>query len=447
VVNKHGIAGMVAMGVSIASLLALSLGLAGAARADDLATVLRAALENNAQYLSAQAQYAAVQERVPQSRALLLPSVSVSGNATWNDNNSNTLGIQHYNSSAYTVTLTQPLWRQQNNDALHEAHSALDQARAQLALAQQDLSIHTAQAYFDVLYAQDALSTFRAQRTANQQQLDQAQRSYEIGTATITDVRDAKARLDLVTAQAISAVNEVASKSNVLRQLIGQDAGALVPLRPGVTLMSPSPDSLPPWEKAAENNNPSVIAGQAALDAARFEMDKTRDARLPTVDLVATHGFNDSPTTIQVGQENHDDTVGIQVTVPIYSGGGTTAHIRETRNLEKKANADLEDARRNSVLSAQQSYLGATSGLAQISALEEAVKSADVSLQANVRGQAVGTRLNIDVLNAQQQLSVTERDLAKARYDTVMSLLRLKAAAGSLRPEDIYEVNALLGKP
>jgi outer membrane protein len=447
VVNKHGIAGIVAMGVSIASLLALSLGLAGAARADDLATVLRAALENNAQYLSAQAQYAAVQERVPQSRALLLPSVSVSGNATWNDNNSNTLGIQHYNSSAYTVTLTQPLWRQQNNDALHEAHSALDQARAQLALAQQDLSIHTAQAYFDVLYAQDALSTFRAQRTANQQQLDQAQRSYEIGTATITDVRDAKARLDLVTAQAISAVNEVASKSNVLRQLIGQDAGELVPLRPGVTLMSPSPDSLPPWEKAAENNNPSVIAGQAALDAARFEMDKTRDARLPTVDLVATHGFNDSPTTIQVGQENHDDTVGIQVTVPIYSGGGTTAHIRETRNLEKKANADLEDARRNSVLSAQQSYLGATSGLAQISALEEAVKSADVSLQANVRGQAVGTRLNIDVLNAQQQLSVTERDLAKARYDTVMSLLRLKAAAGSLRPEDIYEVNALLGKP
>jgi outer membrane protein len=446
-VKKYGIAGMMlAMGISMTAAFIASLGMIGFARADDLATIYHKALENNAQYLSAQAQFAAVQDRVAVSVATLLPAVSMSANTTWNNNNSNTLGPQQYNSHAYTVTLTQPLWRQQNALAVSEARSAVDQAKAQLALAQQDVTIHTAQAYFDVLYAEDALNTYREQLSANLGQLEQAQRSYDIGTATITDVREAKSRFDLVTAQEISAINEIASKSSVLRQLIHQDPGELVPLRTGVTFARPTPESMAPWERAAEANNAAVVAGEAALDVAQIETRKSRAARLPTLDLVATHGFNTSPSTIQVGMESHENTVGIQLTVPIFAGLGPTAHIRETRDLEKKSSADLEDARRNSVLLAQQSYLGATSGLAQINALEEAVKSARVTLQANTRGLQVGTRIGIDVLNAQQQLAVTERDLAKARYETVMSLLRLKAAAGSLGPEDIDQVNALLGK-
>jgi len=422
------------------------LALCGVARADDLATIYQKALVNNAQYRAAEAQFASVQERVPESAAALLPSVSVSANTLWNDNNSNTLNHQAYNSNGYTVSLVQPVWRAQNNIALHEARTLVGQASAQLDQAREELLIHTAQAYFDVLFAQDALNTIKEQRAADLQQLEQATRSFDIGAASITDVRDAKAHYDLLTAQEIGAGNEVASKTQVLRQIINQDPGPLAPLRVGVLLRSPIPDTLGPWEAAAQTTNAAVVAAEAALEAAHQEARKAQAGHLPTVDLVASHGFSSSATNITVGTDLHANTIGIQVSVPIYSGGGTLAKVRENAALVNKANADLDDARRTGVLGAQQAYLGATSGLAQVKALTEAVKSAQIALESNKRGVAVGARINIDVLNAQQALAVTERDLAKARYDTLMALLHLKAAAGLLGPTDVEEVNGLLAK-
>ena len=420
--------------------------LSGLARADDLATIYREALANNAQYQSAQAQFAAVRERVPESLASLLPFVSVSANSLWNDNNSNTLQRQQYNSNYYTVSLTQPVWRAQNLVALHEARSQVEQAKAQLDQAQQELLLRTAQAYFDVLYAQDALNTFREQRAAYLQQMQQATRSVEVGAAAITDQRDAEARYALVTAQEISARNEVATKTQALRQIIDRDPGRLAGLRSGVTLASPVPDTLPPWENAAETGNTAVMAAEAALEAAELEAKKARVGRLPTVDLVATHGLSKSLTNITVGTDLHADTVGVQISMPIYAGGGTSAKVRENVHLVHKASADLEDARRTSVLAAEQAYLSATSGLAQVKALEHAVEAAQTALEANKLGVQVGSRINVDVLNAQQELAVTRRDLAKARYDTLLGLLRLKAAAGSLGAADVDEVNALLEK-
>ncbi len=424
----------------------VTLALCGFVRADDLATIYRAALVNNAQYRAAEAQYASVRQRVPESVAAMLPSVSVTANTLWNDNNSNTFDHQLYNSNAYTVMLTQPLWRSQNAIAVHEARMLVDQANAQLNQARQELIIHTAQGYFDVLFAQDALNTFREQRAADLQQLEQASRSFDIGAASITDVRDAKAHYDLLTAQEISARNDVASKTQALRQIINQEPGPLAPLRAGVVLTSPVPDALGPWETAAQANSASVLAAEAAVEAAQAEVRKSRAASLPTLDLVATTGFSTSASDITVGTRLHADTIGVQFSMPIYSGGGTLAKVRENVALLDKASSDLDDARSTSVLTAQQAYLAATSGLAQVRALEEAVKSAQIALESNKRGVAVGTRINIDVLNAQQQLAVVERDLAKARYETLMSLLRLKAAAGSLGAADIDEVNALLAK-
>lgn len=422
------------------------LALCNCARADDLATIYQEALVHNAQYRAAEAQFASVRERVPESAAVLLPSVSVAANSLWNDNNSNTLQHQLYNSNGYTVTLIQPVWRAQNNIALQEARTLVDQASAQLDLARQELLIHTAQAYFDVLYAQDALNTIKEQRAADLQQLEQAARSFDIGAASITDVRDAKAHYDLLTAQEIGASNDVASKTQVLQAIINQDPGPLAPLRAGVVLRSPVPDTLGPWEAAAQSTNAAVVAAEAGVEAAQQEARKARAGHLPTVDFVATHGLSNSATNITVGTDLHANTVGFQVSVPLYSGGGVLAKERENLALINKANADLDDARRSGVLAAHQAYLGATSGLAQIKALVEAVKSAQIALESNKRGVAVGARINIDVLNAQQALAVTERDLAKARYETLMSLLHLKAAAGSLGPADIEEVNALLAK-
>ncbi|HVA40090.1 MAG TPA: TolC family outer membrane protein [Candidatus Binataceae bacterium] len=432
-----GIAGMAGMA---------ALALCGFARAADLATICREALVNNAGYRAAEAQYASVEEQVPEKTAAMLPSLSVSADTLWNSNNSNTLNHQAYNSNGYTVTLIQPLWRRQNSIAVHEARTLVDQASAQLDLARQKLLIHTAQAYFDVLFAQDALTTFKEQRAADLQQLDRATRGFDVGAASITDVHDAKARYDLVTAQEISAANDVASKTQALRQIIDQDPGRLAPLRAGIVLKAPVPDTLGPWEMAAQTNNASVLAAEAALHAATLEEQRSRAARLPTLDLVATHGLSNSATNITVGTNLHANTIGLQFSVPIFSGGGTLAKVRENEALVDKASADLDDARRSGVLAVQQAYLGTTSGLAQVRALEEAVKSANIALESNRRGVAVGTRINVDVLNAQQALAVTERDLAKSRYDTLMALLRLKASAGSLGAVDIDDVNTLLQK-
>lgn len=417
------------------------------ARADDLSSIAHEALAKNARYRAAEAQYNSVREHVPQSLASLLPSLAVTANTFWNDETINTLGRLQYNSNGWTVTLTQPVWRPQSLIALDEARAEVVRAGAQLNVAREDLLVHAAQAYFDVLYAEDVLSSFKEERAADLQQLQQAKRSFEVGSAPITDVRDAEARYALVVARELSASDEVESKRQVLRQIIDRDPGPLAGLRPGAVLTGPVPDSLHPWEAAAQTDNAAVLAAQAALDAAHLEARKARAGRLPTVDLVATHGFSRSPLNIEVGQTTHADSVGIQVSMPIYAGGGPSAKIREDLDLIEKAHADLDDARQSSVLDAHQAYLGASSGLALVRALRNAVTAGQTAVESNQRGIQVGARMRVDVLNAQKDLAETRRDLAKARYGTIMWLLKLKAAAGALSGTDINEVNALLVAP
>lgn len=416
----------------------------GTAHADDLASLYRIALANNTQYRSAEAQYAATREKVPESVASFLPSITLAANSLWNNNDSNTLGRQQYNSNYYTVQLSQPLWRPGNLLTLDQSRLLVVEARAQLDRAQQDLLVHTAQAYFDVLFAQDALNAVREQAAADLQQLQKATRSFEVGDVPVTDKNDAEARYALVTAQEIAAGSDLESKRQVLRQIIGQEPGPLAQWRGGVALASPTPDKLTAWEEAAQTQSPTVVGAQAALEVARLEARRSRANYLPSIDLVATHGMSNSQTDIVVGQRLHDDTVGVQLSLPIYAGGGPSAKSRENLALVEKAHADVDDAQRSGVLAADQAFLGVTSGLVLVRALEHAITVAQTAVESNRRGFEVGARLLVDVMNAEQQLAVARRDLAKARYDTVMSLLRLKAAAGSLNTTDVDDVNALL---
>jgi outer membrane protein len=426
------------------SVLLLFAGTASVCFAEDLDTIFRDALANDVQFAAANAQYVATKERVPQSVAAMLPSVSLSTNTVWNEINSNVAGRQDYNSHMYSVTLTQPVFRLQNNLGVDQSRALVDQAKAQMELARHDLIVRVTQGYFDVLLAQETLNVLKAQRTAIAEQYSSAKRTFEIGTATITDVRDAKARYDLVTAQEIAAANDLAAKRQALRVLTGKEPGALSPLRRDVALSSPNPNEMDAWVKATETGNMAVVAGQAAVEAARLEARKARAAHLPTVDLTASQGRSLSATTFTIGTDLKSATFGIQMSVPLYSGGGTLAREREVAALLVKAETELEGARRNGALTARQAFLAVTSGLAQVQALEEALVSTTTALQANKRGLEVGTRLNIDVLNAQQQLSATERDLAKSRYDTLVASVRLKGAAGSLGETDLREINGLL---
>jgi outer membrane protein len=438
----------------IARPVALALGLvagltAAGAMAADLEQVYRDALAYDAALASARASREAGLEKLPQGRALLLPSLSVTGNTTWND-----LTLKHlnpdvsrgYNSNGWQAQLTQPLFRWQNWVQYKQGEMQAALADAQYQLAVQDLTLRASQAYFDVLGAQDVLAAAQALNEANTQQLALAKKSFEVGTVTITDVHEAQSRADLSSAQVIAAESDLAVKRHALLVLTGKEPDSLKGLRKGVALSRPDPTDIQSWVAAAEASNLSVQANQLVSEIATREVERNRAGHLPTVDMVASRG--NTATSNPLGNfsaYNTDSTVvGLQLAVPLFQGGATNSRVREASALREKAVSDLDNARRTAAQSARQAYLGVTSGLAQVKAFEAAQVSSRSALDANKLGYEVGVRINIDVLNAQSQLFDTQQKLAKARYDTLMAQLKLKAAAGTLGDEDIKAINALL---
>jgi outer membrane protein len=435
------------------------------AQAADLIQVYQQALANDAVYASARASLAVGRERVPQGRAGLLPTVGLNGSYTRNDSDispfnqgatvtSPLTGLPttingtgfNFNTNEYTLALTQPLFRWDRWQTYEQSKLAQAITEAQFAQAQQDLITRVSQAYFDVLAAQDTLESTRAQKTATTEQLASAKRNFEVGTQTITDTHEAQAAYDLVVAQEFAAVNDLENKKSALQAIIGTAPAMLAPLKPGVTLAAPQPALIDPWVSSAENQNYGVLVSQLALESAKRDISRNRAGHLPTLDLVAnsTHTKVNGQTS-QSGSTSRN-AIGVQWNVPLFSGFAVTSRVRESIALEDKARNDLESTRRNAALAARQSYLGVNSGLAQVKALEAAEISSQSALESNKLGYQVGVRINIDVLNAQRQLYSTRRDLSRARYDTIMNGLRLKAASGSLREADLIPVNNLLEK-
>ncbi|GGB94698.1 TolC family outer membrane protein [Pseudoduganella buxea] len=440
--------------VLIASAVTL---LAQGAQAADLIQVYQQALANDATYASARNALTAGQERSIQGRSLLLPQIGLTGehlknNGDFTPSNAGTIvdvagtptpitGSDRDNSAnTYRLSLTQPLFRWGNWQQYQQSKLAQAQAEAQFAQAQQDLIVRVAQAYFDVLTAQDNLASIQAQKSATTEQLASAKRNFEVGTQTITDTHEAQAAYDLVVAQEFAAINDLEVRRTALQQIIGTAPASVATLRTGVRIAPPEPATIEPWISSAEQQNYAVTVQQLAVEIAKREISRTRAGHMPTVDLVA-QSLRQSQTASGVTKNN---AVGISWTVPIFSGFQVTSQVRESIALEEKSRNDLEASRRSAAQNARQAYLGVNSGLAQVRALEAAEVSSKSALESNKLGYQVGVRINIDVLNAQRQLYSTQRDLSKARYDTIMNGLRLKAAAGTLKEADLVPVNALL---
>jgi outer membrane protein len=406
----------------------------------------REALASDPSYAAARFQLEATREKVPQARASAwLPSVNGNANLTYNDSSSRTSTTttdSERTSSGYGLSLTQPLWRPQSLQSLEQAKLGVVAAETQFNSARQDLAVRVAQAYFDVLVAQDTLEVIRAQKKAVSEQLASAKRNFEVGTSTITDTNEAQARYDLVISQEIAAENDLQVKRTGLQQITGKPPLDLLPLRRNVALPAPVPAQQNEWVTTAETNNYAVRIAQTNAEIAQRETSKAKAGHLPSVDLVASHNQTRKP---QTGVErNSSNSVGVQLTVPIFAGFATQARVRETLALEQQASQSLEAARRTAAQSARQSFTGVTSGLAQVRALEAAEVSSQTSLDSTLLGYRVGVRVNVDVLNAQQQLFQTRRDLSKARYDTLLASLRLKAATGALEEPDLQAIDALL---
>jgi outer membrane protein len=436
------------------SLLISGMFLASAAQAADLASVYRDAVGYDATFAAAKASLDAGRERLPQSRAGLLPNLGVSANTVWNDTditprtNPQSKSSLNYNSHGWTATLSQPLFRWQNWATYKQGEFGVAQAEAQFAAARQDLILRVAQAYFDVLLAQETLAVSQAQKIAITQQLESAKRNFEVGTATITDTHEAQARYDLAVATEIAADSDLTVKRQVLRTVAGNEPDVLKTLKPGTLISRPQPDDMMKWAETAETGNPTVVQAQAGLEIASQEVSKQRAGHMPTLDLVATYGKNGAGYSASVpggaGIDTTNRTVGLQVAVPLFAGGYVVSKTTEAVALREKALADLDNARRQAALGARQAFLGVSSGLSQVKAYEAAVASSQAALDSNKLGYEVGVRINIDVLNAQSQLYDTRQKLMKARLDTLVAQLKLKAAAGNLADEDVIAINTLL---
>ena len=416
-----------------------SLGAHGA----DLLQVYQQALTNDAQYASARSALAAAQERIPQAKAGLLPSISFSGSNARSETHS-----RSGNSSSYNLTLIQQVYNPALWEQVEQSKLSVSVSENQFALAKQDLILRTAQAYFDVLGAEEALRFTKAQKEATTEQLASAKRNFEVGTQTITDTHEAQAAYDLVVAQEFTAINDLEVRRTALLQIIGQVPGSLSNLKPGVTLNAPQPAKIDAWVDTAEKQSNNVIIAQINVETAKREITKDRLGHRPTANITANTNYAASNPLFNVGSGPNRTTNSITLNwnVPIFSGYAVTSRVREAILLEEKARFDLENAKRSAAQSARQAFLTVNSGLAQVKALEAAEVSSKSSLESNKLGYTVGVRINIDVLNAQRQLFSTQRDLARARFDTIVNGLRLKAAAGGLREEDLAGVNGLLQK-
>ncbi len=408
--------------------------------AANLGEIHALARAHDARYAAAREAWRAGQEKLPQGRAGLLPSLNLSANLRHNDTSN-----AEYTSRSYGLSLSQPIYRRQHLESWEQAKLLGLRAEQELAVAEQELMLRVARAYFDVLLAEDALSTVRAQKQAIAEQLAAARMSFDVGTATITDTHEAQARFDLVTAQEIAAVNDLEVARRALEKLINREAPALARLDEQARLPMPQPNDMNAWVTQAERDGLAVALQRTALEIAQREVARQRGGHHPTVDLTASYSDN---RNVAIGGGVTGNTrsgmVGIEFALPLYQGGATQSRVRESLALRDKAQFDLDEARRQARLEARQAFLGVLSGDARVRALEQALVSSQAQLRSTTLGLEVGVRTRVDVLNAQQQLFTTRRDLAAARYQTLINGLQLKAAAGSLAVEDLHAVDALL---
>lgn len=429
--------------------LALALAYAMPAGAETLLEAYNQARASDPTIASARQVLAATQERIPQGRAGLLPLVNATANQNWNDLNNRApnriFSDANFVSRGYAVSLSQPLYRPANWVILQQAELQVMQAEANYQQAQQDLVLRVAQAYFDLLASQDALQFTLAKKAAIAEQLAAAKRNFEVGTATITDTNEAQARFDLTIAEEIAARNDIEVRRRQLAQITGRAYQQLTPLPATVALPEPVPNDMNAWVERALDQAFPVRAQEAALEFAAKEIERNRAGHRPTLDLVAQSSrsvslsqVNASPSDITINQ------IGLQLAIPLYQGGLIDSRVREAVASRDRARFDLEGAKRTAEFNTRQSFLNYTNGVAQVRALEQALRSSEVSLASNKLGYEVGVRINIDVLNAEQQLFQTRRDLSKARYDTLLNGLRLRAAAGSLTEADVQRVNEVL---
>jgi outer membrane protein len=429
----------------VACIAAAALLASGGTAAQGLAELYEAARAFDASYLASRALAASAEHRVTQAEALLKPTASLTASATTVRTDPPSVGAVGSTTAQGALSGRWPLLNAAGRTTIEQARRGLESSAAELEAAEQDLVVRVAQAYFDVLAAQDQVATARQSKAAITEQLASARRNFEVGTATITDTREAQARFDLASATEIAAENDLRAKRIALDQLVGRQNIAPRPLAVPVVLPPVLPADPEAWVGTADAAHPAIRRARVALDVAQLEVQKARAAELPTVDAVGSLLLSNARgSAVALPGNTSQGSVGVQLSWPILTGGATQGRISETLALEEKSRNDVEAARRAVAQGTRTAYFGVQSGLAQVKALEAAEASSKLALEATQLGYRVGVRVNLDVLNAQRDLFQTQRDLARARYDVLLGSLRLRQASGQLGAGDVQAVSRLL---
>lgn len=434
---------------------AVMLAFASNAQAQSLVEMYEAARGYDAGFISAKAQFEANLARANQALGGILPNIAVSVSQVRTDFQRQPEGgirsaVTELETKTTAATLTQPIYRPAAWASYRQGGRQLLQAAAQYEASEHDLLVRVSQAYFDVLTSEDNFELVQNQKKAVSEQLASAQRNFEVGTATITGVRDAQARYDLANAQAIAAENDLRTKRLALNMVVGVSDAKPKRLAKNTNLVTPPKEDVNAWVSQAHASSPAVRQAQLALEVANYEMDKATAVHKPTLDAQMTYGRTENlkgsfiGTTLVGPSTTWNPSVGLVLNVPLFAGFSGVYKVKEAYALKDKAQSDLENARRGTEQATRNTYFGLLAGLSQVKAYEAAEASSQSALDANKLGYSVGVNINIDVLNSQSQLYQTKRDLAKARYDVLVTNLKLRQAAGTLTPADLQPINDLL---
>lgn len=423
-----------------------------AVQAGDLLQIYDLALRFNPALREAQANRDAALESRPQGIARLLPTLSMKGqlnrNSVYSKYGPSQLtfiaGARNtgfWNSNA-SVNFTQPVYHHELWVRLAQADSQIAEAEANFAAAQQTLMLNTAQAYFNVLLAQDTLEFASAEKFALSRQWEQAKARFDVGLIAITDAQVARSSFDQAKASVIAAANDLENAKESLKEIVGDFQGDLSGLVPEVPLNAPKPENIEDWSKQALQNNLAIIAAENSAEFAKKNIDLQFAGHLPTLDLTAVAGFTDTDRPNGIGTEFQQ--IGMEVNVPMFAGGGVNSQVRQARHQFEAAQERLDTQRRAVRKQVKVAYRGILTAIGQVRALKTAVESTRGALDATEAGFEVGTRTMVDVVLVQRNLYQNLRDYAQARYNYITNSLSLKQAASALQTEDLALVNSWL---
>ena len=434
--------------LAMSAVLASTL-MSGQVGAENLLEVFNMSLKSDPQLLAEAASRQAVGELDDQATANFLPQVDLTANSSrvWLDASAQNFGDKiDYNNHGYSLSLVQPLYRRQNYVQKDQAEIAIQGADASYAVAEQSLIVRVAERYFGVLGAEDDLTFALAEREAIAKQLEQTQQRFDVGMATITDVTESQAAYDLANAAVIAAENALANTKEQLRETSGQYQRDLSGLQTDSPLVSPEPADINQWSETALVQNPSLMVASSNVETAQQTIELQKSGHYPSFDLVAQKNFDSqSDGNFSGRSKTHQESIGVQFSLPIYAGGAVVSRTREASYRLDQAMQNEEQQRRLVTRQTRESYNGVLSGISRVKALKQAVVSNEKALESTQAGYEVGTRTTVDVLNARRNLFSARRDYARSRYDYILNTLRLKQAAGIVSVDDLVQINSWLG--